>query len=116
MYKSLTSASASAAAAAIALVTPAFAAPASSQIYAEPRSIEVQVGDLDLASGSGNAALQRRIRNAANAICGRVPVFPLREKRMAETCHEEVLASTAEKVALAKAQSLGAVTLARRSE
>ena len=111
MYKSLISA-----AALLALATPAFAAPVSSQIYAEPRSIDVHVGDLDLASDAGNANLQRRIRKAANAICGRVPVFPLREKRMAETCHDEVLASTAKKVAMFKAQSSGAVTLARRSE
>jgi len=51
------------AASALLLATPAFA-------QAEPVSVQVQIGDLDLASAAGQSQLHRRVHRAATAICG----------------------------------------------
>jgi len=85
-------------------------------VAAAPHSVAVKIGDLDLSTASGNAQLQRRLRSAANEICGVVPVLPLRNKAMAEACHDDVLASSADQVALARARAADQVQLARRDK
>ncbi|QAY78456.1 UrcA family protein [Sphingosinicella sp. BN140058] len=100
------------ASAALALSVAGLTAPAD----ARPNSVTIRVSDLDLATWKDNAQLDRRLKNAANAICGRVPVLPLRDKLNAQNCHDEVLASSAEQVALARTQADTSVRLARRGD
>lgn len=100
------------ASAALALFVVGLPAPAN----ARPNSVTIQVSDLDLATAKDNAHLDRRLKNAAKAICGRVPVLPLRDKVNAQSCHDDVLASSAEQVALARAQADSSVRFARRAD
>lgn len=46
---------------------------AAAQTPAEARSVAVGYLDLDLASTSGRATLERRVRNAVNQVCGKRP-------------------------------------------
>jgi len=48
------------------LLTVAFAAPG----YAQTMTAEVRYSDLDLGTAAGRAALDKRIRHAASAVCG----------------------------------------------
>lgn len=96
-------------AASIALALSALAAPAGAQ----PASVEVEVGDLDLATKSGNDRLQRRLNQAARQICGDFRIMPLRERQQIEECRQDVFANASDQVALAQARAQHKVRLAR---
>ncbi|WP_167737547.1 UrcA family protein [Sphingomonas parva] len=98
--------------AAFTLATGAFAGPA----LAEEKSATVRIGDLDLSTTAGNAQLERRLRGAATEICGQIAIVPLQFRTMAQACHEEVMASSREQVALAAARAQSKVRLARRMD
>ena len=91
--------------------SPVSAAPAS----AIQETVAVRIGDLDLATPSGTDRLQRRVRSAANEICGTIPAMPLSLRTVSQACHEEVVASSKAQVALATARAESHVQLARRA-
>jgi UrcA family protein len=99
--------------AALVLAAGTFAVPA---VAADTQSATVRIDDLDLTSKAGLTHLQRRLRAAADDICGEVPVLPLQRKRITRACHNEVLASSREQVALATARAQSKVRLARRED
>ncbi len=57
-------------AAMIALTTAVLAASPAAVFAATPTSVQVRLGDLDLASEAGHAALMSRVHQAAAAVCG----------------------------------------------
>ncbi len=88
--------------------TTAFAAPAVTVGDATtPRSVEVRHGDLNLASATGEAALNRRIAAAATAVCGRADIRDLSARQRVDACRATTLAAarTRVEVAVAAAKS-----------
>ena len=81
----------------LALATPLHAAPIGDD------SVEVKIGDLDLATANGAATLDRRIRAAARTICGSVPPTSLNMQRQVADCQDEVVAGARADVELALA-------------
>ena len=69
----------------LALSTPAHAA--SGEV-----GVTVRYGDLDLGSAAGKARFDRRVRNAARAICGSTLRQPLNMQTQIAACQEEVIA------------------------
>ena len=90
-----------------ALAGPALAAPADD-------SVVVPIGDLDLASEAGTERLQRRLRQAANHLCGRVAIAPARIREAVRDCQETALESADRQIALAAARARTDIRLARR--
>lgn len=93
-------------ASALLLATPAFA-------QDELMSVEVKIGDLNLASDAGKAQLNRRVVRAMGQICGQEP----RALDLAEgyaDCRTEVLADADAKIAALKGPTVR-IALARRA-
>lgn len=82
---------------AVATATPASAHATTS------RSITVHSADLDLTSDAGTTTLDRRIRGAANRVCGMSGAFMLREKMDAAACRTAAIAGASAQVQLAVA-------------
>ena len=78
----------------LALATPLRAAPIDEQIV-------VKTGDLDLSTDRGAVALDRRVRAAAESICGVVPPTNLNMQRQVADCQADVVANARADVALA---------------
>lgn len=81
---------------AVVAAIPAHAAPAR-----HSQSIEVAVGDLDLATPNGQKTLQARIDRAARAVCGvdQLPTGSHIPSRDAMNCYRQAQRSAAERVA-----------------
>jgi len=94
----------------LALATPLRAAPIGEA------TVEVKIGDLDLATASGAATLDRRIRAAARTICGSMPPRSLDMQRQVALCQDEVVAGARAEVetALAAARPAQGPALAAR--
>jgi UrcA family protein len=76
------------AAALLALAAPAFAEPAYSNA-----KVTIDASGIDLTSATGRQALDRRVQNAINAICG-APVYGTREEAEdLRTCRSETRAT-----------------------
>ena len=78
----------------------------------ELMSVEVKIGDLNLASDSGKAQLNRRVLGAMGEICGQAP----RALDLADSytdCRTEVLADADAKIAALKGPTVR-IALARR--
>jgi UrcA family protein len=93
-------------ASALLLATPALA-------QDEVMSVEVKIGDLNLASDAGKAQLNRRVIGAMYEICGYTP----RELDLAEgfrTCRTEVMADASAKIAALRGPTVR-IALARRA-
>jgi UrcA family protein len=93
-------------ASALLLATPAFA-------QDELMSVEVQVGDLNLASVDGKAQLNRRVVRAMGEICGQQP----RELRLYtgyDSCRTEVMADADAKISALSGPTVR-IALARRA-
>jgi len=71
-----------------------FGQPAHAQSTAAQR-VEVRYADLDLASASGRAALDRRIRAAVETACGTPSPADLRGTNLAAACRRTLAASFA---------------------
>ena len=92
-------------ASALLFATPAFA-------QDDLMSVEVQIGDLNLASDAGKAQLNRRVFRAMGEICGQAPrALALTEGYT--TCRTEVLADADAKIAALKGPTVR-IALARR--
>ncbi len=74
---------------------------------AAPQQARVSLAGLDLTTEAGVAALDRRIRLAADRLCGTWQAASLLERRTARACRAEAIAS-------AEAQRARAIALARR--
>lgn len=90
-------------AAAMALSAPAFAA------YEISDTAKVEYKDLDLTTESGVAQLDRRVRRAAEQVCGYMPPRGLTEQLHVSECQSEI-------VALANAELQPALASAGRSD
>ena len=88
--------------AAAALLVPAAAQAAGSD--AAP-SASIRYDDLNLASPSGVATFNGRVKAAANRTCGVVPVAPFEEARAIEACREQMFRSAAMQIAAATASN-----------
>jgi UrcA family protein len=88
-----------------------FAAPAFAQ--AEIMSVDVQIGDLNLASDDGRAQLDRRVFRAMGQICGERP-RSLDIAQGYQTCRTEVMADADAKIAALKGPTVR-IALARRA-
>jgi UrcA family protein len=82
----------------LALSTPIHAAPADEQV-------NVRIGDLDLSSAAGAAALDRRVRVAARQICGWVPATNLNLQRQVSDCQDSVVAGARGEIEIALASA-----------
>lgn len=100
------------------LVTLAAAAVAFSAIPCQAQSpadgtVLVPYGDLNLASASGAAALERRIKAAANRICGTEQAPGLAETLSVQGCRDDVFESARPQISKALAMNgSGSVSLA----
>lgn len=94
----------------VAISTPVFAADA------DQSSALIQIGDLDLTAPEGMQSLERRVRKAANDVCGTVPVRDLRMRSLVAECHAQVRASAMSQAELAMGASRPGLRLALRSE
>lgn len=70
----------------LAFATPLHAAPA------DEETVIIAIGDLDLASASGTARFERKVRAAARSICG-TTTADLNMQRQISDCQDEVIAS-----------------------
>ena len=86
---------------AAALVASAFAVPA-----AAADAVSVQYSDLDLSTRAGQAQLERRVDNAARAVCGMddVAVGTRLASRTAKQCYADAKSRIHEQVAAAVAR------------
>ncbi len=66
---------------------------AANPAHAESGTRSVSFGDLDLASPTGQAILDRRIANAVRQVCGRPYPIDLQSRHDAERCRVDTLAS-----------------------
>ena len=93
-------------ASALLLATPAFA-------QQEPMSVEVRIGDLNLASDAGKAQLGRRVFRAMSQICGEAPrAFDILDAY--QECRTDVMADADSKIAALKGPTVR-IALARRA-
>lgn len=68
-------------------------------------SASIRYDDLNLASPSGVATFNGRVKAAANRTCGVVPVAPFEEARAIEACREQMFRSAAMQIAAAAASN-----------
>jgi UrcA family protein len=94
----------------LSLATPLHAAPIGDE------TIEVKIGDLDLATASGVATLDRRIRAAARTICGAMPANNLNMQKQVANCQDKIVAGARPDVetAIAAARSQQSLALSAR--
>src|SRR5688572_11742918 len=64
----------------------------------ETRSLDVSYADLDLSNPDGAVKLDRRVKAAANAVCGRADARDLRLARSVAACRKDALARATPKV------------------
>jgi UrcA family protein len=76
---------------------------------------EVRYGDLNLTTDAGVAQLQRRIKAAAAAACGRPDGRDIKASQAAATCRETAVANAKAKVELAVANARSGQDLAANS-
>ncbi len=76
--------------------TPAYAAPAG-----ETQSVTVRLGDLDLDSPAGRAALTHRITYAVRMVCGHPDERDLIASQLTKTCRADAIDRTMPQVQLA---------------
>ena len=98
----------SVAAVAAALASTAFAVAPAAAASPYERSTTVSYADLNLSSPAGQATLDRRIKRAAEQVCGSEHDLSLKVRQVARECQSEVIAG-------AKAQSGALLALAARS-
>jgi UrcA family protein len=70
-------------------------------------SVRVPYGDLNLASQSGIAALDRRLDRAVERVCGNAPIQDLSARRRIERCRTETWQSIQDDRQVAIARSTG---------
>lgn len=87
----------------VAVSTPVFAADA------EQGSAIIQISDLNLNAPEGMRTLERRVRTAANQICGSVPTLDLQMKRFVSDCRAQVRASAMSQAELAMGSTRSSV-------
>ena len=63
------------------------------------RSLKVEYADLDLASSTGQAVLQKRLRAAASRLCLDHGVHPLREQIAQRRCLSETISAAQPRLA-----------------
>lgn len=83
------------------IVLPALALGAATPALAQPASIAVPYGDLDLTKDAGRKMLDARISRAANRLCGTVGARDLTRIAAQRACVAEARASAAPQVELA---------------
>ncbi|WP_066527312.1 UrcA family protein [Erythrobacter sp. CCH5-A1] len=83
------------------IVLPALALAAATPALAEPVSVVVPYGDLDLTKEAGRKALDARLARAANKVCGPVNVRDLARLSARRACIAEARASAEPQVELA---------------
>lgn len=83
------------------IVLPALALAAATPALAQPATIVVPYGDLDLTREAGRKALDARITRAATRLCGTIGARDLARITAHKACVAEVRASTAPQVELA---------------
>lgn len=94
------------------LAVPAIVVGTTLPASAETKSIRVSYVGLDLSSASGRATLDRRIANAARALCGDPFEGPLANKMAAKACASDAIEGTSKQVAAA-VQNRGVAVAAR---
>ena len=95
--KSMLSALAALAAGTLALAAPAQAAPADD-------GVSISLEGLDAADPADAARIDRRIRTAAQSLCGSKVIQPVRMREKAASCEEAVVADARSAVQLAAAK------------
>lgn len=83
------------------IVLPALALAAATPALAEPVSVVVPFGDLDLTKDAGRKVLDARLTRAASKVCGTVSVRDLARLAARRACIAEARASAAPQVELA---------------
>ena len=96
------------AAAALALAMTAIVVPGAAFAQRSPITVEgppldvpfeyVSYGDLNLASGSGLATLQRRVRRAASRLCLQHGAQPVHEQMQERTCYSGAIAGANQQI------------------
>ena len=87
----------------IILAAVAAVAPSGASARAEPPSVRVAYGDLDLSTQSGRAHFDRRIAAAVRRVCPAGSVRDLLRSQISRRCLAETRARTAERVVAAMA-------------
>jgi UrcA family protein len=77
------------------------------------QSVAVKYGDLDLATSQGNAALYRRLRTAAVAVCGETDARDLRASADARACYAKAMEDAVRQIDRAPLTALHARRAAR---
>ena len=93
-----------------ALVATLITIAAATPVRAETVSVPVAYGDLDLSTPAGVATLDRRVRRAADRICG---IADIATRVQVAQCRHEVLASAHADVRTAQARQAAIVLAAR---
>ncbi len=105
-------------AASIALATAVLAASPAAVFAAAPTSVQVRLGDLDLATDAGRATLMTRVRQAASTVCGGDQPHPsLDEMRTYMSCRAKAAAGVTPQlnVAIAAAEHPEQYAMVRRA-
>jgi UrcA family protein len=94
----------------VALSTPVLAADT------DQSTAVIQIADLNLHAPQGMQTLERRVRQAANKVCGAVPTRDLSLRQSVIDCQEQVRASAMSQAELAMGASSSNVRLALRAD
>jgi UrcA family protein len=71
---------------------------ASPALAEEAPSVRVAYGDLDLSAPAGRQALDRRLRGAANRVCGPLPSAGIREMKAVLDCRTATIAGVRDRL------------------
>ena len=94
----------------VALSTPVFAA------ETDQSSAVIRIADLDLNAPQGMQSLERRVRHAAEQLCGTIPTRELGLRQQVVACHAQVRSSAMSQAELAMGARPAKLRLALRSE
>ena len=86
-----------------------------SDLFTEPRSMRVSWPDLDLSRAEGQHALYRRLRTAANVVCGDASFRSLTERAQVARCKEDAFSKSLEQIDVATASALRVASISVRS-
>lgn len=70
--------------------------------HAAPRTAEVRIGDLDLASDAGRSAFERRVHLAAKQVCGHADIRDVKALQMVQSCTKAAKANAHAQAGLAR--------------
>jgi UrcA family protein len=91
--------------AALALAGAVISSPAYARIDSDAKSVTVKTADLNLSAEAGRAVLTRRIKHAAEIVCGRAYPADVRATMETRACRTDAVANAMPQVQLALAKT-----------